>query len=98
MDGQFAEERYKVVIFYNHNMYSSNELVFTNLNPAASKELIDELATISITHGENSRDDYQLYGTNNYLLNVADGYRKRYLIANYSSKDSSNDNSPLNGA
>ena len=41
---------------------------------------------------------YQLYGTNNYLLNIADGYKKRYLIANYSSKDSSNDNSPLNGA
>jgi hypothetical protein len=30
MPNDTKEQRYKVVLFYNHEMYTSNELVFTN--------------------------------------------------------------------
>jgi hypothetical protein len=40
LDINTAEEKYCVIIFYNHTMYKSDSIVFTNINPPQ-----DELAS-----------------------------------------------------
>jgi hypothetical protein len=83
MDTQLHEEKYCVIIFYNHAMYKSEPLVFTNDNPPQDGVASDQTGALYIEHGKNSRDTYQSYGVNNMLINVADAYQTRQLIAHY---------------
>ena len=83
MDTQIHEEKYCVIIFYNHTMYKSDPLVFTNANPPQDGVASDQSGALYIEHGTNSRDTYQSYGVNNMLINVADAYQTRQLTARY---------------
>lgn len=83
MDTQLHEEKYCVIIFYNHAMYKSDPLVFTNENPPQDGVASDQTGALYIEHGTNSRDTYQSYGVNNMLINVADAYQTRQLVAHY---------------
>lgn len=83
MDTQLHEEKYCVIIFYNHAMYKSEPLVFTNDNPPQDGVASDQTGALYIEHGKNSRDTYQSYGVNNMLINVADAYQTRHLVAHY---------------
>lgn len=83
MDINSAEEKYCVIIFYNHTMYKSEPLVFTNLNPPQDASASDQNGALYIEHLEKSRDTYQSYGVNNFLVNAADAYTTRYLNARY---------------
>lgn len=83
MDGSFAQEEYKVIVFYNHEMYKSESLVFTNINPPQDESASDQTGALYIEHGANSRDSYQAYGVNNCLVNAADAYIVRNLSVHY---------------
>lgn len=83
LDTQYTEEKYMAVLFFNHNMYKSNILTFTNANPPVDEKIADQADACRIEHGENSQPSYQVYGLNNLLVNAADGYRKRELLLRY---------------
>lgn len=83
LDTELSEEKYCVIIFYNHTMYKSEPLVFTNQNPPQDGAASDQNGALYIEHGNNSRDTYQSYGVNNMLINVADAYQTRTLQAHY---------------
>lgn len=83
LDTNLSEEKYCVIIFYNHAMYKSEPLVFTNQNPPQDGAASDQYGALYIEHGNNSRDTYQSYGVNNMLINVADAYQTRTLNAHY---------------
>lgn len=83
MDINSPEEKYCIIIFYNHTMYKSEPLVFTNLNPPQDASASDQNGALYIEHLKNSRDTYQSYGVNNFLVNAADAYNTRYLMARY---------------
>lgn len=83
MDTQLHEEKYCVIVFYNHVMYKSDPLVFTNENPPQDGAASDQTGALYIEHGTNSRDTYQSYGVNNMLINVADAYQTRQLTVRY---------------
>jgi hypothetical protein len=52
------EEKFKVVVYYNHERFDSNELVFTNTDPVVDPTTIDINDAISINHGLYSSDTY----------------------------------------
>jgi hypothetical protein len=58
-------------------------LEFTN-----TEELVDnktaDLKALQILHGRASQDNYQLHGSNNCFLNLADAYVNRQLTIQYS--------------
>ena len=83
LDTELHEEKYCAIIFYNHAMYKSEPLVFTNQNPPQDGVSSDQNGALYIEHGNNSRDTYQSYGVNNMLINVADAYQTRTLVARY---------------
>ena len=83
MDGQRVNEKYKIVLFYNHEMYESNEVEFTNLDDVVDPTTADKNDAIVITHGTNSQDTYQSYGLSNFLVNAADASKVRELSVHY---------------
>ena len=84
LDPQRSEERFKVVIFYNHEKFVSNELVFTNADEVVDTATADANGAISISHGQNSMDSYQtLYGSNNLLINQGHASVNRELQLSY---------------
>ena len=54
MDGTRKEEKYKIILFYNHEMYESNEIVYTNLDDVPDPATVDKTDAITIKHEENS--------------------------------------------
>jgi hypothetical protein len=83
LDTELSEEKYCVVLFYNHTMHKSSPLIFTNQNPPQDGNASDQTGALYIEHSTNSRDTYQSYGVNNMLINVADAYQTRSLMARY---------------
>lgn len=83
LDTQYLEEKYIALLFYNHTMYKSNILTFTNENPPVDEKTADLADACKIEHSDNSQPSYQVYGLNNLLVNAADGYRKRKILLRY---------------
>ena len=77
------EEKFKVILFYNHEMYESNVVVFTNSEGVPDATTVDKSDAIVIKHGENSQDTYQNYGITNYLVNSADANKVRTVSVHY---------------
>lgn len=86
LDPEKEEEKIKAVLFFNHNSYWSNELVFTNENPPSTPAPKEE-DTISIVHGKNSNDSFQKYSATLALVNSADTNINRELFIQYNSID-----------
>lgn len=79
------EEKFKVVLFYNHEKFISNELIFTNKDQIVDATTFDSASAIKIVHGENSHESYQtLYGANQSLVNFNQTYVDRKLHLEYS--------------
>lgn len=78
LDSANTQEKFKVILFYNHEQFESNELVFTNLNPGIDEQY-NYQTLVFIEHGKESRDNYQVYDSNGCLVNEADGSIDRYL-------------------
>lgn len=83
LDTKYIEEKYTAILFFNHSMFKSNIITFTNENPPVDEKIADQSDACRIEHGENSQPSYQMYGLNNLLVNAADGYRKRKILLRY---------------
>lgn len=83
MEGTRQNEKYVAVLFYNHEMFKSEPLEFTNQDEVLDSSLIDATDAIVIEHGKDSRDNYQLYGVDNQLINSAERCKKRQLKLTY---------------
>ena len=84
LNTEMVEEKFIAVLFYNHAMYKSNIITFTNGNPPIDEKTADLAnGACRIEHGENSQPSYQVYGLNNLILTVADVSYKRKLLVRY---------------
>ena len=63
------EEKFKALLFYNHEKYGSNEIIFTNERPPLEEAIKN---TIIIEHSDNSQNNFPLYGVDNALINALD--------------------------
>lgn len=77
------QEKLKVILFYNHEKFESNELVFTNSEEIPDFSTLDKTDTGVISHGENSRNQYFVYNIAGALNDYADRTRDRQLICHY---------------
>jgi hypothetical protein len=77
------EERYKAVLFYNHAMYESNEIVFTNEDRISEVANVETGDLLLIRHIDKSRDNYQCYNLTNYLMDSADASHLRQIRVSY---------------
>jgi hypothetical protein len=48
----------KAVLFYNHNKYVSNELVFTNTSEVDTSSILNLNGNLAISHETNSSNSY----------------------------------------
>lgn len=84
------EEKFIAVIVFNHQIFRSQELIFTNID---ANKIIDKniLATLSdkliIEHEENSRNDYFLYNFSGDIVNYKDSRLDRKLRCHFNSID-----------
>jgi hypothetical protein len=90
-----TEERFVVVLFYNHIMYKSNELVFKNDNLITDESLVSLSDKIAIKHGKNSKNVYQDYSITNAILNKGELFVKRDLSIDFITADGALANSQL---
>lgn len=86
LDPESKEEKFKVVLYYNHERFESNELTFTNLHAdeIPDKSTMDSTDAIYIEHDTNSMETYQtLYASNNSLTNKTHSSVNRKLKLRY---------------
>lgn len=83
LEHTLEQEKYKAVIFYNHSMYVSNELVFTNSSIIPVKATSTTGDILIFEHLENSKDSYQAYNINGYLNDASDEWKTRQLRCHY---------------
>ncbi len=85
MDPRTPEERYQVVLFYNHEMIVSNVITFINTEADSIPDefKVDANDTLKIEHGTYSQDHYQSYSSAFDLVNIADESRSRQLRVSY---------------
>lgn len=83
MNNEAKEEKFKAVVFYNHNMYVSNELVFTNSQEIPDKTTLDKTDILMFEHLQNSSKEYYLYNETMKLTNIADGSKSRQIRCHY---------------
>lgn len=83
MDLDRINEKITAILFYNHEMYKSNILEFTNLTPSSSATNLDGINALSIVHGANSRNVYQCYGIDNQIMRSSDASVTRHLKLQY---------------
>jgi hypothetical protein len=59
LNPELVEEKFMAVLFYNHTMYKSNIITFTNANPPVDEKTADLAGgACYIEHGENSLPSY----------------------------------------
>ena len=83
MQNDLEQEKYVAVLFYNHNMYKSNELIFTNSEVVPDKTTLDKGDILIFDHLENSTDSYQIYNITNNLMDARDETFVRQLRCHY---------------
>ena len=84
MDYTMQEQRYKAILFYNHVMYTSNELVFTNADEVPNTAAIDKADGLQIEHLANSFDSYFLYNaSSNNLWDGSNANKSRQLRCHF---------------
>jgi len=83
MKNNLAEEKFMAIIFYNHDMYKSNELIFTNDQNIVDKDTLEKTDVVIFEHLDNSSDAYYLYTDTNYLIDSAEAYKFRKIRCHY---------------
>ena len=83
MQYDLEEEKYIAILFFNHNMYKSNELIFTNSDVIPDKTTLDKGDILIFEHGENSSDNFQLYNELGYLMDASDEHMDRRIRCHY---------------
>lgn len=83
LEPKMHQEKFKAILFYNHEKYESESIVFTNMDDITSI-YTDKASALSIKHIEDSSDTYQaMYGANNFLTNKAESKKNRGVQAVY---------------
>lgn len=83
LEPKMHQEKFKVILFYNHEKYESEPIIFTNLDDITSI-YADKTSALSIEHIEDSGNNYQkLYSPNNFLYNQAEAKKNRAVRAVY---------------
>ena len=77
------DETVMAILFYNHNQYKSQPLHF--IKTTSDGAIIDTNGILKIEHGSNSKEGYQLYDTDGYLINSVEARRERILLPSFSS-------------
>ena len=92
LDPDAVEERFKVVIVYNHNRYESDEIVFTNNDKVINLNLTEQdRVDFEIANSTNSQDNYQdLYNFTSELIQPGEKDLKRAVIAQFKNPDDNN--------
>lgn len=87
------EEKFKVVIVFNHNKYESDELIFSNVDEIVNLSLVEqEKFGFYIDNGENSKDNYQEhYNFTNQLISSNDSKINRTVIARFKDENGHSD-------
>jgi hypothetical protein len=72
MDRNLTEEKYMVVLFYNHEMYKSNIITFANSEPELipNDALYDKKDALRVEHDVASMEHYQAYNEFNLLRSL----------------------------
>ena len=85
MDRNRVEEKFMAVLFYNHEMYKSNVLTFTNSEPELipNDAFLDKRDALRIEHDVYSMEHYQAYNEFNMLRSLEDGGKVRQLKCFY---------------
>lgn len=83
MQPDLNTEKFVALVFYNHNMYKSNELVFTNSDVIPDKTTLDKGDILIFEHGERSSDNFSLYSDLGILMDSADEHYARQIKVHY---------------
>lgn len=89
------EEHVMAVVFYNHEYYKSNVITFINSDKVLDDRTENLTANIVLSHGDKSKEAYQLYGSSNSLLNQSEAYYDREVTVQFMKNDGTIDNSKL---
>jgi hypothetical protein len=83
MSPDLNTEKFVAIVFYNHNMYKSDELVFTNSDVIPDKTTLDKGDILIFEHGERSSDNFSLYTDLGVLMDTADEHYNRQIKVHY---------------
>ena len=83
MQHDLEKEKYIAVLFYNHTMYKSNELEFTNSEVIPDKTTLDKGDILIFEHFDNSADSFHCYQITNELLDGSDEHKHRRIRCHY---------------
>lgn len=64
-----ADERIKVIIFYNNDDKTSNTVIFTNEKEVVNQATLDATSAVGITCLDGTYGNYRIYNLGNSLLN-----------------------------
>lgn len=64
-----ADERIKVIIFYNDNDKTSNTVIFTNEKEVVNQATLDATSAVGISCEDGTYGNYRIYNLGNSLLN-----------------------------
>ena len=74
-----ADERIKVIVFYNNNDKTSNTVVFTNEKEVVNQATLDATSAVGITCLDGTYGNYRIYNLNNSLLESNESTIDRYF-------------------
>lgn len=86
MQHDLTEEKYLAIIFYNHEMFKSEELIFTNSQDFTDKLTLDKSDSLSFNHKSNSHDSYLIYNELFYLKDSSDSQKLREVQCSYNGR------------
>lgn len=78
-----AEEKIKVIIFYNNLVVRSNIFVFTNEKEVVNQATADAVSAVGIECEDKTYGNYRIYALGNSLLNQADSSINRTFRAQF---------------
>jgi hypothetical protein len=67
-DKTLAEEKVKVIIFYNNNRYYANEIIFTNEEEVPNYATVDSQNALTIQCDDGTYGNYRIYNEGNSLI------------------------------
>lgn len=77
------EQRYMAILFYNHELFKSNELIFENRDTVPNSDILDKADGLYLEHLTNSFNDYPMYNEINYLQDGANGNKSRQVRCHF---------------
>lgn len=83
MNPKKETEKFVAVVCYNHEVYKSNELVFSNNHHVRDEDAVDAADALRFEHMEHSMNSYLVYNEIFYLFDSADEHYQREIRCRY---------------